>query len=196
MKTNIGLLTLLMVVTVNAQEMKPKEVPYASIPEAPTTYSAGGVVSRMIDGLGFRYYWATEGLTEGNMDYRPSEKGRNIAETMEHVYGLSVLILNSAQKVPNDRTVEKEKPSRHELRVQTLINLKTASNLFKTSEDLSAHKIVYKNKKGLTEFPFWYQINGPIEDAVWHAGQIVMMRRSDGNPFNAKVNMFTGQVRE
>ena len=47
-------------ILMNAQNKN--ELPYAQIPEAPNEYTVGGVVSRMIDGLGFRYYWATEGL--------------------------------------------------------------------------------------------------------------------------------------
>lgn len=196
MKNYLGLFILTVFVNLNAQETMENDVPYATIPEAPEDYSAGAVVSRMIDGLGFRYYWATEGLTEGNLEYRPSENGRSIAETMEHVHGLSLIILNSAKKEPNDLTIERVKPQIHELRAMTLANLKMASDLFRVSEDLAAHNIVYKKEEGLTEYPFWYQINGPIEDAVWHAGQIVLMRRSDGNPFNSKASMFTGKVRE
>ncbi|WP_273273454.1 DinB family protein [Maribacter polysiphoniae] len=196
MKRYIGLLVLLLVTTLNAQETMKEEVPYASIPNTPEAYTAGTVTARMIDGLGFRYYWATEGLTQENLDFRPNSEGRSISETMEHVYGLSVLILNSAKKVPNDKTKEEIKPSSHELRAMTLINLKTASDLFRISEDLSDHKIIYKKENGTTEFPFWFQINGPIEDAVWHAGQIALMRRSAGNPFNAKASLFTGKLRE
>ena len=45
-----------------------------------------------------------------------------------------------------------------------------------------------------TEVPFWNIINGPIADALWHCGQVVMLRRASGNPFNAKVNVFKGKV--
>ncbi len=173
-----------------------KELPYFEIPEAPTQYTAATVSSRMIDGLGFRYFWATEGLTEENLKYRPNDEARSISETMEHVHGLSTVILNSAKKIPNDRTVQSEKPSISELRAITLTNLKMASDLIKASEDLSEHKIIFKSEKGTSEFPFWNQINGPIEDAVWHAGQIVLMRRSAGNPFNSKASVFMGKVRE
>ena len=83
-----------------------------------------------------------------------------------------------------------------EKRKRTLENFKTASELFKVTEDLAEHKIVFINKNGKSEFPFWNHLNGPIEDAVWHAGQIVMMRRAAGNPFNSKVSVFMGKVRD
>ena len=47
-----------------------------------------------------------------------------------------------------------------------------------------------------TGIPFWNIINGPISDALWHCGQVVMLRRASGNPFNSKVNVFSGKLRE
>jgi hypothetical protein len=44
------------------------------------------------------------------------------------------------------------------------------------------------------EFPFWNQINGPISDALWHCGQVVMNRRASGNPLQLGVNVFVGKT--
>jgi len=60
------LLTVLTYSSMSAQEAD-APLPYHTIPEAPENYTAGTMVSRMIDGLGFRYYWATEGLTPDNL---------------------------------------------------------------------------------------------------------------------------------
>ena len=190
-------LSLILVTSLTiAQETMNDKLPYYKIPEAPTSYTPGTVVSRMIDGLGFRYFWATEGLTDENLAYKPSEEGRTIAETMDHLYSLSRTILNSAEKKASDFTVASEELTSIEKRKKTLENFKTASELFRVAENLEEHKIVFIRKNGKAEFPFWNQINGPIEDAVWHAGQIVMMRRAAGNPFNSKVSVFTGNVRD
>ena len=78
----------------------------------------------------------------------------------------------------------------------TLENLKTASTLFASTENLSEHSVIFKRANGESEFPFWNNINGPIEDAVWHAGQVVVLRRSAGNPINPKVNVFLGKLNE
>ena len=43
----------------NSQE----KLPYYQIPEPSTEYTAGTSASRMVDGLGFRFFWATEGLS-------------------------------------------------------------------------------------------------------------------------------------
>jgi len=196
MKLYFSLLVILVTSLTLAQETMNETLPYYVIPEAPASYTPGTVVSRMIDGLGFRYFWATEGLTDENLAYKPSENGRTIAQTMDHIYGLSRTILNSAKKQPTDFTIEQEELPFQEKRKRTLENIKTASELFRVSEDLEEHKIVFIRKNGTAEFPFWNQINGPIEDAVWHAGQIVMMRRAAGNPFNSKVSVFTGNLRD
>jgi len=58
-------------VELQAQDM---ELPYHQIPDHAETYSAGNIVSRMIDGLGYRYYWATEGLTENRCKWVEKEK--------------------------------------------------------------------------------------------------------------------------
>lgn len=195
MKNTLALFTLILSLTLNAQKAM-EEIPYATIPEAPETYTAGTVVSRMIDGLGFRYYWATEGLIESDLNFKPGNEGRTIAETLVHLYGLSSTIVNSAKKIPNDRTVKRETPAIEDLRKLTLGNLKTASAIFREATDLSEYSIVFKNTSGITELPFWNHINGPIEDAVWHAGQVVVLRRSAGNPINPKVNVFLGKLND
>lgn len=60
-----------------AQKTMTPELPYKQIPEYPEQYTSGNVIARFIDGLGYRYYWATEGLREQDLAYKPSEKGKN-----------------------------------------------------------------------------------------------------------------------
>ena len=84
------------------------KLPYHQIPEYPESYTAGAVAARMIDGLGFRYYWATEGLRPNDLNYKPSESGRMTKETIDHIYGLSRVVVNAATKAVNDRTLPKE----------------------------------------------------------------------------------------
>jgi len=171
-------------------------IPYSAIPEAPENYTAGSVISRMIDGLGFRYHWASKDLSEEDLDYDPGNDGRTIAQILDHVFALSATILSSAKKEARDFSVILPDLSYTEKRKVTLQNFKQASELFLKSEDLSEHKIIFKRQKGTSEFPFWNQINGPIEDAIWHAGQIVVLRRSAGNPINPKVNVFLGKLND
>lgn len=181
---------------VQAQTTMNEVLPYSEIPEAPATYTAGSVVARMIDGLGFRYYWATEGLTENDLDYAPGNEGRSIRQTMIHLHGLSAMIVNSGRKRPTDRTEELPELTPEEIRKATLTNLREASTHFLKAEDLNEHPIIFKRGDRESEFPLWNGINGPIADAIWHAGQIVVLRRSAGNPINSKVNVFLGKLND
>ena len=186
-----GLLLICSVITSKAQE----NLPYYEIPEAPEAYTAGNVVSRMIDGVGFRYYWGTEGLREDDLSFKPSEEARSSFETIKHIYGLTNVILNSVTHQAN--TGEKiPEMSFTEIRKKTLINLKKTSDILKGSDDISKFNIVFKRGDSSSEFPFWNQLNGPISDALWHIGQVVSFRRSSGNPFNSKASLFAGKLRE
>ena len=179
-----------------AQDMKTNELPYAEIPEYPASYTAGSVAARMIDGLGFRYYWATEGLRKEDLAYSPSEKGRTCGETIDHLYGLSNVIVNATTKTSNDSSLPKTELTYEEKRKKTLQNFKKASEILNESTDLTEFMLVFKSEKGSSEYPFWNNINGPIADAIWHTGQVVLLRRASGNPFNSKVSVFNGKLRE
>ena len=80
-----------------------------------------------------------------------------------------------------------------EMRGQTLLNFQAFSDRIQSSKELSEFTI---RKAGKITVPFLNIINGPISDAIWHAGQIASFRRSSGNPINSKVNHFSGTVRE
>lgn len=161
-------------------------LPYYEIPKAAEDYTEGTVASRMVDGLGFRYYWATEGLRPEDLAYKPSASGRTSGETIEHLYGLSNFILSSIIK--DFKRVDGENMTFDDKRKQTLLNFKKASDILRSTEDLSK----FDNDR----YPFWNVINGPIADAIWHCGQVVMLRRASGNPFNSKVSVFQGKLRD
>lgn len=193
MKLKSTLMSLFFVTVMNAQEKYPEDLPYYQIPDYPVSYTAGTVVARMIDGLGFRYYWATEGLRPQDLAYKPSESNRTIDETLDHIYNLSRVVYNSGIKEINDRTQPREEAlSFEEKRKRTLVNFKKASEIFINVKDLNEHLVIFKSKSGTFENPFWNLINGPIEDAIWHSGQIVALRRASGNPIDSKVNVFRG----
>jgi len=187
--------SLLFISSLNAQDMKIVELPYAEIPVYPENYTAGAVAARMIDGLGFRYYWATEGLNDVDLKYKPSEKGRTNDETIDHILSLSKIIVNATLKIPNEG-FGKDTLNFLAKREATLLNLKKASDILLNAKTLEDFKIIFKSDKGVKEFPFWNTINGPIADALWHTGQVVMLRRASGNPFNSKVNVLSGKVNE
>lgn len=173
-----------------AQQKIDSDLPYYEVPDYPEEFTAGTMAARMIDALGFRFYWASDSLTEKDLNYKPNPESRSAEETIKHIYDLSKIIVNSTLKKDNERI--DENLSYSEMRANTLINLKTAADILRNSDDISEYKIIF----GEREIPFWNQVNGPIADAIWHCGQLVIFRRTTGNPINPKVNHFTGKVRD
>lgn len=179
-----------------ANSMEEGSLPYVDIGDYPESYTAATVAARMIDALGYRYYWASEGLKEEDMDYKPSEDARTTYETLTHLYGLSSTIINASKNAPNIRPAADMPEGYAGLRKATLANLKEASDILKASpeKDLDELKVIFKRGENASEFPYWNMINGPIADAIYHTGQLVSFRRTSGNPMNPKVNVFSGKT--
>lgn len=171
----------------NKESKSKNDLPYYEIEEVPKEYTAGTVAGRMVDGLGFRYYWATESLRDEDLVYKPSKEGRTTGETVDHILGLSYMILNATLNIPNGKN--QTKLTFEEKRKRTLENFKKASDILKESKDLSKLKIIFGERK----IDFWNAINGPIADATWHVGQIVSFRRSSGNPLPSGISFLTGK---
>lgn len=196
MRITLSLLFVLFSLAMNVKAQTKDSVPYKEIPEYPADYTSGNVFSRMIDGLGYRFYWASEGLEVSEMDYRPSEDARSLRETLQHLHDLSVMILNSVTNTPNTDSGITDFSDHEAMRVATLNNLKKASDLFLnlSAKEIEQLKLTFLRGEKKTEVPLWHLINGPIADALSHTGQIVSFRRSVGNPINPKVNVFMGKT--
>lgn len=182
----------------DSKEAMTKELPYHQIPEYPTDYSPGNILSRMIDGLGYRFYWSSKDLREVDLNYKPSEDSKTVIETLKHMHGLSGTILNGCLNKPNIRPQTETNMEYAELREATLYNLKKASEacLNLTSEEIENLKIIFQRGEKSNSFDFWHMINGPIADAIYHTGQIVAYRRASGNPLDSGVSVFMGKTKE
>lgn len=191
-------ITCFFFITCSSLQGQDKTLPYYEIPPYPENFTAGTVAARMIDGLGFRYYWATDGLRKEDLVYKPNPEARTSEETLTHIYEMSVTIVNATTSTPNVSQVDKPKLPFEEMRKRTLENLKAASNKLMTTADMEMedYKIIVKNDSNTKAYPFWNHINGPIADCLWHVGQIVSFRRSSGNPISEKINVFTGKVKD
>ncbi|MBK9257867.1 MAG: class D beta-lactamase [Saprospiraceae bacterium] len=178
-------------------EVQNKQLPYAEIPAEAENYSGVNVASRLIDGLGFRFYWATEGLRDEDLNFKPNSDARTQLETIQHIYEMSEMIKNSVKETVN-LPGQSPKLTFKEAREKTLWNLKIASDILKNSSDndLNRYRLKFKKDEKLIEYPFWNNINGPISDCLWHTGQIVSFRRSSGNPFSDKVNLMKGELKK
>ena len=175
------------------------KAPFHIIPDSPDTISCVNIITRMLQGLGFRYHWATKGLRNNDLDYRPSDSAKNCLETLKHIYILVEIINAATQNKISVRPAPIENiPNEFEiLREITLNRIKESCVLFEsmTLDELGLLKIRFNRGGAFSEFPVWNLINGPISDAIYHVGQIVSFRRTSGNPIEKGVNVFLGEKR-
>ena len=174
------------------------DAPYRTIGDYPEAYNAATMAQRLIDGLGYRYHWATKDLTESDLAYYPGNSGQTAQQVIDHLYGLSSTILNAVLGKENIRPYVEVDISFAETRLATLENFKRASEYLSANQDtnFADHDLVFKRGEKKSAFPFFNVINGPITDAIYHVGQIVSYRRSTGNPIHPKVNVFMGTAPE
>lgn len=171
---------------------------FKDISKYPTEINNGNIISRIINGLGYRYYWATENLKENDLIYRPSKDAYSTKETMVHIFTLSKTIYNTTLSKINERP-DIDIPGDYEsIRNETLQFLEKASKNFSNlkSEELDQMKIKFNRGGRIKSFPIWNLLNGPIADALYHTGQIVSFRRTTGNPIDSSVNVFMGSYRQ
>jgi len=189
-------LVLLLVFITSQAIGQQAELPYREIPSYPQQYTGATVAARMVDALGFRYYWATEELRAEDIIFKPNHDARSIQETLTHIFELSSILLNSVNEVSNNNSVKLPELTFEEMRLQTLKNIKeTSEKLLKSRDkDLTKFNLIFKRGSSQREFPFWNALNGPLADALWHTGQVVSFRRSSGNPINPKVNVLSGKL--
>ncbi len=186
-------ITLILILTMTSMFSQEK-LPFYQIPEVPDEISSTNIMARMVQGLGFRFHWATDDLSEKDLKYRPSKDALSNFETIKHIYNLSNTIYNSIRNSPNIKSEKKVPNDYKNLRRETLNNLKLTSEAFESFNDehLKNIKIIFQGKSGNYEFPIWNLINGPISDAIYHTGQLVSFRRTSGNPIPKGVNVFLG----
>lgn len=194
-------LLLLIIITFSINMMgqnnkNSNDLPYYEVPEYYETYTAGTVAARMVDGLGFRYRWATEDLREVDLNYKPTDSSRTTLQTIDHILGLSRIIVNATLKVPSNFTKQQPELTYEQKRRETLENLKKASEILQKATSLTDFNMHIISSRGESEHPFWNSINGPIADAIWHTGQVTLLRRSSGNPISKKVSFLTGKIKE
>jgi hypothetical protein len=192
MKLIFSILFSIIILSLHAQD---KTLPYDEIPAQPQTFTAGTVAAHLIDAVGFRFYWATDGLRETDLSFKPNADARTSEQTIAHIYEMSILIVNSVTNKVNVDGQDVKLPF-NEMRKQTLINFKITSDKLRTASDrdMESFKVMFKDTDRIIEYPFWNQINGPITDCLWHIGQVVSFRRSSGNPFTEKANLFMGII--
>ena len=163
-----------------------QELPFKDISQTPLEVTATNTLLRMVEGLAFRYRWATENLSEKNMKFRPHHTSMSLEEVNSHIFDL----VDSTYRVFGGKKQYKESLiSFQEIREANLFLLqKLVTQLRKMNDS----ELVEMEKNTSRKLPFWYWINGPLADALTHVGQITSWRRIAGNPQLKGVNVFIG----
>ena len=165
---------------------KNQELPFEDISKTPNDLTATNTLLRMVEGLAFRYRWATENLSEENIKFKPHPTSMSIEEVNAHIFDL----VDSTNRVFGGEKQNKDSlNSFQKLRIKSLNILADFSERLKEMSDEDLSEI---EKNTSRKLPFWYWINGPLADALTHVGQITSWRRIAGNPQLKGINVFIG----
>ena len=165
---------------------KDQELPFLDISEIPSELTTTNALLRMLEGLPFRYRWATENLIEENIKFRPHPTSMSIEEVNSHIYDL---VESTFRVLGGEKQNKDALNSFHQIRKASLSLLENLTIKLKEIGDSDLEEI---EKKTSRKLPFWYWINGPLADALTHVGQITSWRRIAGNPQFKSVNVFIG----
>ena len=165
-----------------------QELPFEDISKIPVELTATNTILRVVEGLAFRYRWATENLSEKNIKFRPHPTSMNIEEVNIHIFDL----VDSTFRVFGGEKQNKDSlNSFQQIRKKSLLILEDLSEILKKMSDEDLAEI---EKSTSRKLPFWYWINGPLADILTHVGQITSWRRIAGNPQQKGVNVFIGNI--
>ena len=145
---------------------------FRSVDHYPDRNDACGIVMRLIDGLGYRLYWATEELRDCDYAYSAGEGTKTIGELIKHIWELvnwihlNVCHQSTENSCPGN--VQGQRDNIFELLYQI-------RNSLSTMDQKDLFQVAIEGK------PFWHIINGPLSDALSHTGQIASFRRLNGN---------------
>jgi len=166
------------------------------IPAPPDEVRGATVLARLVDGLAFRYRWATEGLSESELAFRPAEGAMSTSELLDHVHKLARWVEGTVRRTIDSEPerMDEREPIAEDVegvRASTLARFaRLRAQLVELSDsDLARIEITGTRSKGAQ--PFWSMINGPLADALTHVGQINTYRRIAGNPAPA-ADVFRG----
>jgi hypothetical protein len=156
--------------------------PFRTIDAYPKRHDAIGMLQRLIDGLGYRFHWATAELTSSDYAFSPGAGCQTIGALVGHVWGLVnwihlTIAGEGASWRPSDPA---------EQRLHTLALLGEVRERLETLDEEALFAL------HIDDHPFWHLLNGPLSDALTHVGQIASFRRLHGNPV-PRHSVFRGQ---
>lgn len=172
--------------------------PYDELPPAPRSVDAAGVLARLVDGLGFRYRWATEGLRGEELAFRPCEGAFTLGEVLAHMNllvrwvdgSLRGTLRAEPEGIDDGRPVAPEEWEA--LRSDTLARLVRLRALVSEADPERLARVTVTGNPEKGPQPFWSILNGPLADFLTHVGQVSSWRRMAGNPA-PRADVFRGR---
>jgi hypothetical protein len=158
------------------------------IGEAPKQVTGTSVLARIVDGLAFRYYWATDGLRLEDYTFRPGPESMSTLELQQHILNLVCMIEQTVLNATERETIESDDPAVLREKALEILRLVRERLDELTDDALAGHRVL---KRDGTWAPVWNIMNGPLADALTHVGQINAWRRLNGNP-TPRANVFAG----
>ena len=164
------------------------DTPYTTLPDPPGAAGCGAILSRLVDGIGFRYRWATEGLADADLPFTPAAGCMSLDELLRHIHALLRWILKGTAILVDHAAMEAA--GGIAIRSNTLLLCRELSGWFARATDREVSQLTVRTSRG-DAFPFWYLVNGPLADALTHIGQVNSWRRIAGKPVPA-ADVFRG----
>jgi hypothetical protein len=164
-------------------------IAYQTIPDPPATPSAGAVLGRLADGIGFRFRWATEGMRGEDLAFRPADDCMTLGELLAHIVELLSWVAESVGIAP--RWDMKDSTDFDAVRGRVLELAAQLGTRFKAMSDMEVNGCTITPSRGDTQ-PVWNIVNGPLSDSLTHIGQILSWRRIAGSPA-AQADVFRGR---
>jgi hypothetical protein len=163
---------------------------FKTLPPGPDVVTGSAVLVRLVEGIGFRFRWATEGLRDADLSFRPTPETMGIDELARHVLGLATWVAVAAGALPEGTKAPGPETPFPEVRQRVLEVLAGLRARLAGMSDAQIAVIRISPREG--SFPWPHLVNGPLADALTHIGQINVLRRASGNP-TPKANVFLGR---
>ena len=116
-------ISVFILLLISIQSFSQEKNYFFDIKDSEDNYSENAVISRFLHAVGFRYYWATEGLNENDLKYKPSDTGISTRATLEHIYTLSIIINSGMKDIKVERLESYPELSFKDLRENTWSNI-------------------------------------------------------------------------
>lgn len=166
---------------------------YDNLPEPPAAEPhAAALLARLVDGLAFRYRWASDGLRPEDLGFRPAPDAMDLGQLLAHLAQLASWMSANVAAARDGGSpvtypaagavVEAARGSPEQLVTLTLDLLHALRSDVLALGDGGLLRIRLVGGREPTAYPVWNLLNGPLADALTHVGQLATWRRMLGRP--------------